>query len=188
MAEFSEEAKDEQVTDSQTDSTEDSQDTNAEASKAESQQVQVDELTAKIDELENKYLRAEAEIQNIQSHAKKEQADLIKYGVQPLAKDILPIIDNLERALQVEVSDESGEQLKKGVSMVSDHLISAMKDNGVELLDVLDKPFDPQFSQAIQTVPADDDHPADTVVSVLQAGYKLKDRVLRPAMVVVAAD
>ncbi|MCY9806768.1 nucleotide exchange factor GrpE [Lentilactobacillus senioris] len=185
MAELSEEQpKEEQVDNSAVDS----QDSKAETDAVDDSQAQIAELTAKVDELENKYLRAEAEIQNIQSHAKKEQADLIKYGAQPLAKAILPIIDNLERALQVEVSDENGEQLKKGVSMVSDHLISAMKENGVELLDVLDKPFDPQFSQAIQTVPADDDHPADTVVSVLQSGYKLKDRVLRPAMVVVAAD
>lgn len=147
---------------------------------------QVTELTTKLDEMENKYLRAEAEIKNMQAHAKKEQADLIKYGAQQLAHDILPVIDNLDRALQVEVDDESGEQLKKGVAMVNDHLLKALKDNGVEMIEVVDKPFDPHFSQAIQTVPADDDHPADTVVSVLQSGYKLKDRVLRPAMVVVA--
>lgn len=181
MAEFSEEPKDEKVEEQPSNSEENS-------TLADDSEKQIAELTTKVEELENKYLRAEAEIQNIQSHSKKEQADLIKYGVQPLAKSILPIIDNLQRALQVEVNDENGQQLKKGVSMVSDHLVGAMKENGVELIDVLDKPFDPQFSQAIQTVPADEDHPADTVVSVLQPGYKLKDRVLRPAMVVVAAD
>lgn len=186
MAEFNEEPKETDAPDTQTDP--ETTSSKEDSTSIDDKQVQIDELTAKSDELENKYLRAEAEIQNIQAHAKKEQADLIKYGAQSLAKDILPIIDNLDRALQVEVSDESGEQLKKGVSMVSDHLIAAMKDNGVEVLDVLDKPFDPQFSQAIQTVAADDDHPANTVVSVLQSGYKLKDRVLRPAMVVVAAD
>jgi molecular chaperone GrpE len=144
------------------------------------------ELQQKLDKMEDRYLRAEADMKNIQNHAKKEQADLIKYDGQQLAHDILPIVDNLKRALEVEVVDDNGKQLKKGVSMVYEHLNKALTDNGVELVDALNKPFDPKFEQAIQTAEADDDHPAETVVKVLQDGYRLKDRVLRPAMVVVA--
>ena len=144
------------------------------------------ELQAKLDDMENKYLRAEAEIKNIQNHARKDQADLIKYDGQQLAHDILPVVDNLQRALSVEVTDESGKQLKQGVQMVSEHLQKALSDNGVELISAEGSQFDPKYHQAIQTVAADDDHKADTVVQVLQDGYKLKDRVLRPAMVVVA--
>jgi len=147
---------------------------------------QIEKLKAQLDEMENKYLRAEAEIKNIQNRAKKEQADMIKYDGQQLAHDILPIVDNLQRALSVEVSDESGQQLKQGVQMVSDHLDKALLDNGVEKIDAEGADFDPKYHQAIQTVDAGDDHKADTVVQVLQEGYRLKDRVLRPAMVVVA--
>lgn len=144
------------------------------------------DLQKKLDAMEDKFLRAEADMRNIETHAKKEQADLIKYDGQQLAHDILPIVDNLQRALKVDVTDESGKQLKQGVSMVYEHFAKALSDNGVEVIDALNKPFDPKFDQAVQTAQVDDDHPADTVVQVLQDGYRLKDRVLRPAMVVVA--
>jgi molecular chaperone GrpE len=147
---------------------------------------QVTDLQTKYDQMENRFLRAEADMKNIQNHAKKEQADLIKYDGQQLAHDILPIVDNLQRALAVDVTDDSGKQLKKGVSMVYEHLTKALSDNGVEVIEALNKPFDPKFSQAVQTAAADDHHPVDTVVQILQNGYRLKDRVLRPAMVVVA--
>lgn len=143
-------------------------------------------LQKKLDDMENRYLRAEADMKNIQTHAKKEQADLIKYDGQQLAHDVLPIVDNLQRALAVEATDENGKQLKKGVSMVFEHLTKALADNGVEKIEALNKPFDPKFQQAIQTEAADEEHPADTVTKVLQDGYRMKDRVLRPAMVVVA--
>lgn len=143
-------------------------------------------LKQKLDQMEDRYLRAEADMKNIQTHAKKEQADLIKYDGQQLAHDILPIVDNLQRALAVDATDDNGKQLKKGVEMVFEHLNKALADNGVVKIDALNKPFDPKFHQAIQTAAADDDHPADTVVKVLQDGYRLKDRILRPAMVIVA--
>ena len=111
---------------------------------------------------------------------------MIKYDGQKLAKEILPVLDNLERALTVEVTDETGQQLKKGVEMVQQHMVQAIHDNNVTVIDNVGEKFDPTDSQAVQTVPADDDHPSDTVVQVLQKGYKLDDRVLRPAMVVVA--
>lgn len=150
------------------------------------QQSKIDALTSKLDEMENKFLRSQAEIQNIQNHAKKEQTNLIKYEGQKLVTELLPIIDNLQRALSVKVDDENGKQLKTGVQMVTDHLIKALKNNGVEEIQSLNQPFDPQFHQAVQTIDADENNPKDTVVQVLQPGYLLKDRVLRPAMVVVA--
>lgn len=72
------------------------------------------DLQKKLDTMEDKFLRAEADMRNIETHAKKEQADLIKYDGQQLAHDILPIVDNLQRALKVDVTDESGKQLKQG--------------------------------------------------------------------------
>ncbi|MCH4008093.1 nucleotide exchange factor GrpE [Companilactobacillus sp.] len=147
---------------------------------------QIADLQKKNDELEDKYIRSQAEIQNMAARQKKEVAGIIKYDGQKLAKEILPVLDNLERALSVEATDETGKQLKKGVEMVQQHMIKAFDDNNVTVIDNVGEKFDPNDSQAVQTVPADDDHPADTVVQVLQKGYKLNDRVLRPAMVIVA--
>ena len=137
-----------------------------------------DDLQKQLDELNDKYIRAQAEIVNMQRRNEKEQASLIKYDGQKLAKAILPVMDNLERALSIEVHDENGEQLKKGIEMVQSHLAAALKENSVIEIEAENAKFDPNEHQAVQTVAADDDHPADTVVQVLQKGYKLKDRVL----------
>ncbi|CAJ1227575.1 nucleotide exchange factor GrpE [Levilactobacillus zymae] len=156
------------------------------ATKPDPQAAELAELKQKSSAMEDKYLRAEAEIQNMQTRFQKEQATLIKYDGQQLAKDILPVIDNLERALAVEAKDEAAAGLKKGVQMTYDHLEDALKRNHVTEVAALGQKFDPTLHQAVQTVPASDDQPAETVVQVLQKGYQLKDRVLRPAMVVVA--
>ncbi|MCI1974962.1 MAG: nucleotide exchange factor GrpE [Limosilactobacillus sp.] len=149
-------------------------------------EAQVKDLKQQLSDKDDQYLRAEAEIQNMTNHFKKERAQLLKYDGQDLAKSVLPVLDNLKRALTIDVHDENGQQLKKGIQMVHDHLISALKDHGIIEIEADGKPFDPTLHQAVQTVPVEGDQKADTVVKVLQAGYQLKDRVLRPAMVVVA--
>lgn len=150
------------------------------------EQKKIDELKQKADDFEDKYLRAEAEIQNMNGRFKKEQAQILKYDGQSLAKDILPVMDNLKRALEIDVDDESGQQLKKGIQMVHDHLSEALTKNGVKEIESLNQKFDPSVHQAVQSVAVEGDQKSDTVVKVLQAGYQLQDRVLRPAMVVVA--
>ncbi len=135
---------------------------------------QVKDLQQQLDDKDDKYLRAEAEIQNMTTHFKKERAQLLKYDGQDLAKSVLPVLDNLKRALTIEVHDENGQQLKKGIQMVHDHLISALKDHGITEIDADGKPFDPTLHQAVQTVPVEGDQKAETVVKVLQAGYQLK--------------
>lgn len=158
----------------------------AKKAKKHSLEKQVEELQQQVEDFSDKYLRAEAEMQNMQTRFKRERADIYKYDGQKLATSILPVMDNLERALSVEVSDDSGKQLKQGVELVLKHFNKALSENGIEEIDVLNKPFDPSECQAVQTVSADDDHPADTVVEILQKGYKLADRVIRPCMVVVS--
>ena len=136
---------------------------------------------ARAEEFENKYLRAHAEMQNIQRRANEERQQLQKYRSQDLAKSILPSLDNLERALQVEgLTDD----VKKGLEMVQESLVHALKEEGIEEIPA-DGAFDHNVHMAIQTMPADDEHPADTIAQVFQKGYKLHERVLRPAMVVV---
>lgn len=137
-------------------------------------------------DLEDKYLRSQAEMQNIQNRYNNERAQLIKYESQSLAKDILPAMDNLERALAIEVDDEASKQLKKGVQMTLDSLIKAMKDHGISEIDAEGVEFDPNLHQAVQTVTAENNEQKNYIVQVLQKGYLYKDRTLRPAMVVVA--
>ncbi len=158
----------------------------AKATQVDPQAQQIADLKAQLTDKDDQLLRAQAEIVNMQNRNKKEQAALLKYDGQALAKDVLPVLDNLERALATEADDEAAQQLKKGVEMVYGHLQDALKKHGVTEVAAAGEKFDPNVHQAVQTVPVDDDHPADTVVQVLQRGYLLKDRTLRPAMVVVA--
>lgn len=148
--------------------------------------AEVAALTQKNKDLEDKYLRSEAEIQNVQRRYSKERANLVKYESQRLGKDILASVDNLERALQVKADDEASSQLKKGIEMTLEGLVRALKDNGIEEIKADGEKFDPTLHQAVQSVPAENDDQKDHVVQVLQKGYVYKDRTLRPAMVVVA--
>lgn len=188
VKEKKEEVKEEEVSEAtSTEGSADVESTNNDDSTTETQATtaldDIKKVEAERDELSDKYIRAQAEIVNMRRRNEKEQASLIKYDGQKLAKAILPALDNLERALAVE---SASEQLLKGVEMVQTDLLKALKENHVAEIEAEGQAFDPNMHQAVQTVPADDDHPADTVVQVLQKGYILKDRVLRPAMVIVA--
>lgn len=147
---------------------------------------QIEELEQKVSELEDKNLRLQAEIVNMRQRNQKDRELSAKYRSQDLAKEILPVIDNLERALEVECNDDNSEALKKGVEMVLDNLRHTLKNHGIEVIVAEGEVFDPNVHQAVQTVPSDENNPTDTVVKELQKGYKLHDRVLRPSMVIVA--
>jgi molecular chaperone GrpE len=134
-------------------------------------------------EWENKFLRVSAEMQNIQRRANEERLNLVKYRSQDLAKKILPSLDNLERALAVEGLTED---VRKGLEMVQESLSLALKEEGIEEILTAGEHFDPNLHMAVQTIEADETHPAETVAQVLQKGYKLHERVLRPSMVIVA--
>ena len=150
------------------------------AESASPEKSELDLAKERADDFENKYLRAHAEMQNIQRRASEERQTLQRYRSQDLAKKILPSLDNLERALAVEgLTDD----VKKGLEMVQESLIQALKEEGVEEVPL--ETFDHNFHMAIQTLPADEEHPADTIAQVFQKGYKLHERLLRPAMVVV---
>lgn len=172
-----------------TDATETEAVENAESTKETEEVVEVSEvdtLKAQLDEMEDKFLRAQAEVANISRRNKAEHESLVKYRSQDLGKKLLPVMDNLERALQTEVKDDQGASLKKGVEMVLESLAVALKEEGIKEIPAQGEAFDPNIHQAVQTIPASDDAPSDTIVEVLQKGYQLHDRVLRPAMVIVA--
>lgn len=147
---------------------------------------EVEKLQDELAQMEDKYLRASAEMANMNNRNRSERELLVRYRSQDLGKKLLPSVDNLERALAADVSDEQSAGLKKGVEMVLESLIHALKEEGIEPIEAKGAAFDPNLHQAVQTVPATDEAPADTIVEVLQTGYKLHDRVLRPSMVIVA--
>ena len=145
-----------------------------------------DTLKKELDEMEDKFLRAQAEIANMRNRHNKEREDAAKYRAQNLAKDLLTALDNLDRALEIETNDEHGEAMKKGIEMVREGMIHALKESGVEEIDPLGQIFDPNKHQAVQTLPLQEGQQPDEIIQVLQKGYILHDRVLRPAMVIVA--
>ncbi|MBO0437315.1 nucleotide exchange factor GrpE [Vagococcus fluvialis] len=145
-----------------------------------------DTLKQELSEMEDKFLRAQAEIVNMRNRHNKEREDAAKYRAQNLAKDLLTSLDNLDRALEIETNDEHGEAMKKGIEMVREGMIHALKEASVEEIDSLGQIFDPNKHQAVQTLPLQEGQQPDEIIQVLQKGYILHDRVLRPAMVIVA--
>ncbi|HDH4394726.1 TPA: nucleotide exchange factor GrpE [Staphylococcus aureus] len=144
----------------------------------------INELQQLADENEEKYLRLYAEFENYKRRIQKENEINKTYQAQRVLTDILPAIDNIERALQIEGDDETFKSLQKGVQMVHESLINALKDNGLEVIKTEGEAFDPYIHQAV----VQDDNPdfeSGEITQELQKGYKLKDRVLRPSMVKV---
>ncbi|HHO6150555.1 TPA: nucleotide exchange factor GrpE [Staphylococcus aureus] len=144
----------------------------------------INELQQLADENEEKYLRLYAEFENYKRRIRKENEINKTYQAQRVLTDILPAIDNIERALQIEGDDETFKSLQKGVQMVHESLINALKDNGLEVIKTEGEAFDPNIHQAV----VQDDNPdfeSGEITQELQKGYKLKDRVLRPSMVKV---
>lgn len=144
------------------------------------------ELNQQLEEAQDRYLRVQAELANIQKRNAKERQDAAKYRSQSLATELLPVIDNLERALEIEVDDEKAVNFKKGVEMVYNMMVEALKNEKIEAINPINEPFDPNFHMSIQVQEAEEGQEPDTVINVIQKGYKLNDRILRPAMVVVA--
>lgn len=145
---------------------------------------EIQQLKDELKEQEEKYLRLYAEFENYKRRIQKENQTLKTYQAQSVLTDILPTIDNIERALQIEGEDESFKSLQKGVQMVYESLLRALEENGLEKIESLGQQFDPNFHQAVMQ-DNDDSYESGEVTQELQTGYKLKDRVLRPSMVKV---
>ena len=150
-----------------------------------SEASRIADLEAKVAELEDKLLRSQAEIQNIQQRHAREVQNVRKYDGQKLAGAVLPAVDNLERALRVEADDTVTKQIRTGVEMTLKTLVQALADNGISATGEVGEAFDPTKHQAIQSV-ASEDVASDEIAAVLQKGSMIQDRVLRPAMVAVA--
>ena len=148
-------------------------------------QAQIAELQAKNKELAEQYLRAQADMQNTRRRAEEEMAKARKFAVESFAEAMLPVVDSLEAALTHK--DATAEQVLEGSEATLKQLKSALERNKVvEINPPAGSKFDPHQHQAITMVPASSQEP-NTVVHVMQKGYLIADRVLRPALVTVAA-
>jgi len=129
--------------------------------------------------------RTRAEFENYQKRVQRDLTAERRYAQKPLAADLLPVIDNLERATAA--ARQAGETgpLVQGVGMVHHQLLDALRRHGVSRIEALGQPFDPHLHEAVMQQPSAD-HPAATVVQVFEPGYQIHDRVLRPAKVAVS--
>ncbi|EGQ2822691.1 nucleotide exchange factor GrpE [Staphylococcus pseudintermedius] len=141
-------------------------------------------LKAEVDAKEEQYLRLYAEFENYKRRIQNEAQTQKKYQAQKVLTDVLPALDNFERALKIEGDDESFNALKKGVEMVYESLLKALEDNGLEKIKTEGEQFDPNFHQAVMQ-DENPDFESGQITEELQAGYQLKDRVLRASMVKV---
>ena len=132
----------------------------------------------------DKFLRERADLENLRKRFQKEKEDLFKYGNENLIQEILPSVDNLERALE-HAGDDNGAAIIEGVKMTLTMLLASLKKFGVTTIETKGALFDSAFHQAMAHVETADQEP-NTVVQEFQKGYLLNDRLLRPAMVTVA--
>lgn len=140
-----------------------------------------------ISELEDKLLREKAELVNYRKRKEEETSRMLMYSNEDLAKSLLPIVDNFERAINMD-DDNLEDEVSKflaGFKMIYCNLINTLEKYGVKAIDGANKPFDPTYHQAIMTEKRDGVEP-EMVIEVLQKGYLLKDKVIRPAMVKVS--
>lgn len=162
------------------------QETEIETEQTETEET-IDETAKLREELEaeqNKYLRLLADYDNLKRRTQKDRQEAEKFRAQSLLTDLLPVLDNFERALSVETKSEESASLLKGLKMVQSSLIEAVKREGLEEIKALGEPFDPNFHQAVMQEKDEEAEPG-VVLQELQKGYTLKGRVLRPAMVKV---
>ena len=145
---------------------------------------EAERLQEELENEQNKYLRLLADYENYKRRSVKEREEAEKFRSRALLSDLLPVLDNFERALAVEVKNEETESLLKGVRMVYNSLAEAVKREGLEEVKSVGEQFDPNVHQAVMQEKDDSKEPG-TVLQELQKGYTLNGRVLRPAMVKV---
>ncbi|EGO3100478.1 nucleotide exchange factor GrpE [Campylobacter coli] len=145
---------------------------------------ETNELQKELEELKDKYMRANAEFENIKKRIEKEKLSAMAYANESFAKDLLDVLDALEAAINVECHDEISLKIKEGVQNTLDLFLKKLEKHGVALIKE-EKEFDPNLHEAMFHVDSEN-HQSGEVVQVLQKGYKIADRVIRPTKVSVA--
>ncbi|NPA82249.1 MAG: nucleotide exchange factor GrpE [Epsilonproteobacteria bacterium] len=149
---------------------------------------EIEELKAKVAELEDKYLRANAEFENFKKRMEREKAEAVAYAHEEFARDLLPAIDSLELAInslnEIDAEKEIVDKMKEGINLTIEQFKKAFEKHGIKVIDI-DEGFNPHFHEAVMQVDSDQHNKGD-IVQVFQKGYMIKDRILRPTMVSIA--
>jgi len=168
------------------------QQTTAEASDEKTFESEVDALKAKIEELENALsehkdmaLRAQAEAENTRRRAEREVSNASKFALERFAKEILAVVDSLEKALEVPLADEAHKPMREGIELTYKLLIDTLKKFSIEQISPLGENFDPNLHEAM-VMQESEEHEPNSVIQVIQNGYSLNGRLIRPARVIVA--
>ena len=153
----------------------------------------LDDLKTKLEEAmeqlqgyRDQALRAEAEMQNVRRRAERDVANAHKFGLEKFLSNLVPVVDSLEKAIEAaEQADRAGDPIVEGVQLCLKLLLDLLEKENVRVLDPVGEPFDPQYHEAMSMIENPDVEP-NSVVLVVQKGYVLNDRLVRPAMVMVA--
>ena len=146
---------------------------------------ELESKTEEVQKVNDKYLRVAAEFENYKRRALRDQNDTVRFATQKLAQDLLPTLDSLERAIQCGQEPSGSDGLLQGVELTLKQLLDTLTKMGVNQISSVGEPFDPSKHQAVGQVESGT-VPPNSVVDELQKGYFLHDRILRPAMVLVA--
>jgi len=141
-----------------------------------------DRLSAEKSDLQDRLLRARAEFDNARRRAERERSEYIQFAAMDLVKELLPVLDDFERALNVETADRN---YAKGIELIYQRMAETLKKMGLEPIETAGRQFDPNLHQAVERVPAGEVED-QTILGEFQRGYNFKGRLLRPAMVRVA--
>ncbi len=145
----------------------------------------VAELEKQRDELKDKYLRLFAEFDNYKRRTMKERLDIMKTAAQDTIVALLPVLDDFERAKRNAENENSTEVFSEGVHLVYQKLFSILHQQGLEAMDTNGQPFDPELHEALTEIPAPSEELKGVVMDTIEKGYKLKDKIIRHAKVVV---
>lgn len=135
------------------------------------------------EELTNRLQRLQADFANYKKRVEKEKEGLVGFGIETLATEIFPVMDNFERAL--DSAEDKDDPFYKGIEMIHSELVKVLNKNNIKEMDCLEEPFDPEFHHAVG-MESTDKYEKDTIIRILQKGYNMKDKVIRPAMVIVS--
>lgn len=147
--------------------------------------AEIARLKTELQQISDTSLRAQAELENYRRRARRELEDERKYANVPLLRDLLPVLDNIQRAITAAEKNPDSSALLDGIRMVAQSLEQVLGRHHCQRIEALGKPFDPAVHEAIAQAPSAD-HPTHTVINVAHEGYKVHDRVVRPAQVVVS--
>ncbi len=161
-----------------------SEDTSEANGESDAQSV-IEELTSKLTEANDKYIRLAAEFDNYRRRTAKERLDLISTAGEDVIKGFLPILDDCERALEVLKKSEASEAAIEGTELIFNKIMTFLKGRGVSVIDALGQELDTDYHEAVAKFPVDDKEKKNRIIDVVQQGYKLNEKVIRFSKVVV---